>query len=250
MATGHVESNGRQYGGPGWGWKTGSNLWRHQLEPNTRPNLVYQTSPESLSIQYDPELTEAVSSATGCITAVLDVDGDGLNDLLTSGSPQSVLYGAEAGGFDAVLNYPLNPAFPSEIRPQGALHVADIDGDGWLDILLGEGQCEGEANTLMYCSGRTSLVHQPNRLDPPPISQRQPLRAYAGPMGHADMVLFAGGGACSNADPNEPIFVQTGRDDQDYPLFDAQDISPEYSAYKQSASVSFVRSPWGAPWRH
>jgi len=72
------------------------------------------------------------------VLAILDIDGDGAVDVLTSRDPMEVAWGLPSGGFAA-------PAVVASARPReetclrhGAA-VDDIDGDGWLDVLLTSG---------------------------------------------------------------------------------------------------------------
>jgi len=217
-------------------------------EPQSRANQVFTFDPVTEELLFSEELTKGVASLTGFATGVIDLDGDGWNDILASGTPYSILYGGETEPFKTSLSYPPSPAQAEEMRPQGAMHFADIDRDGWLDILLGEGQCEAGSSTmhLLLNDGPRSYSNRGDLLSP--LSPNgSPYVVYAGPMAHVEMALFAGGGACSNADPNEPIYIQEGFTEDGFPLFEAVDVTPMNAVYKDTPEVSFGPLTMGRP---
>src|SRR5258706_539469 len=73
------------------------------------------------------------------VRAAADLDGDGIVDLLAPGSGVRVCWGLGAGAFDAQRILASGDAARAIYFDQLAL--ADVDADGWLDVLAGDGSC-------------------------------------------------------------------------------------------------------------
>lgn len=146
------------------------------------------------------------------IVAALDLDGDGVTDLLTKAE---VAWGEGAGVF----------AYPAVLVPDAAstfrfdaLALVDLDADGWLDVLAGSGRCCpgcADLHPLLRVGART-FVDRPDL-----VQDAVPVRAWAvvaAPLGPGELVIAALGLPCPG--PVGPVFYEAaGRGADELPRF-------------------------------
>ena len=158
--------------------------------------------------------------ATATVRGIVDLDGDGRDDVLagtTPGADQSsslvVRWGGDAG------YVPLAPSTAGNSRQ--ALTLDDVDRDGWLDLLLGAGGADCSQHSMVRAllqTGprtfveRAGLVAAYGKIDDGVI--------VTGPLGGARVVGVIGApNACT---PAPPLFYAEGPVDTDgYPTFGA-----------------------------
>ncbi len=175
--------------------------------------------------------------------ALLDLDADGRVDLVDNGA--SIWWGAPSGlDRPALILQANDPARPLEIM---GVHVWDIDGDGWLDLLLGGKRCCPTCSALhpMLRVGPREFVDREDLIPDNPTGGAYAVLATA--LGPDPVVL----GSFSTCSPGEATFQRaSGLDAEGYPRFEGFDPTPRDAAYRQpdpDACPSLgCRAPMGA----
>lgn len=91
-------------------------------------------------VQASAGLSARIPAHAGLWVGAVDVDGDGLVDLVGDHWQELVAFGRAGGGFEAPWG-----VVPDEEAPwtqTGTLTLADLDHDGWLDLVVGAGDCQ------------------------------------------------------------------------------------------------------------
>jgi hypothetical protein len=166
-----------------------------------------------------------LSGGAGVPRALLDLDGDGHLDLLTAVSVSWGLGGGQLAP-PAMLTGPEYSRGAVE-----SLDVADLDADGWLDVLIGGGKCDPDGLPL-YPLMRTGLRSFDQREDY--IVQPVPGRSFAVITATIEDERVAGTlfSSCFNEAGDPPPFYRLNGDH--YEVFDL--LPPEY----------LLNSPMGA----
>lgn len=127
------------------------------------PGYVYFYSPRSRS--WSSVISGSASGNFGEATEpIIDLDGDGLLDLVTAttASFDSTLY---AYGHDGVLRYTI-PASVHGFRVRSIAAVGDLDGDRGCDYVVGVGGFGGRGGAVLV-SGRSGTVLRAHQGDQP-----------------------------------------------------------------------------------
>jgi hypothetical protein len=118
------------------------------LDPSTRVVRVYRWTVDGLTPA--PELAAAIPPALDLPYAALDLDGDGLVDLLSSGLGVGVAWGRAPGAWEPWT--PLVRGTPRVSWMSPAFD--DLDDDGWLDLWMWDGACESPPVPLLRVGRR------------------------------------------------------------------------------------------------
>lgn len=122
-----------------------SELYVQNLVPVGSPDAAprgeaFQFDPATRAFTHDPALSAALRSVVSSpVIALLDLDGDGHDDLLRAGTIGAFGFGDGAGAFQL-----RSAQVPFGVTLPGGLYTAtlgDIDEDGWLDVLFGTDPC-------------------------------------------------------------------------------------------------------------
>ena len=191
-----------------------------------------------------PDLEGALSPDAQAIVGALDVDGDGLTDLIYS-DPQTVLrWGTGDGTFsEKALDV---TSITHETR--GLIQVYDINRDGLLDLLVGAHDCthlEGQSLTPILQEGRRRWRIAPEALPKELLTGvYYSALVYPSPLG--ETTLFLSGRPCSQMDPHESFLVRT-EDNHGEVSWDAIDPTTPDSTYKEWPTISFGPISKGHP---
>jgi hypothetical protein len=101
--------------------------------PADRPALLRYDRPTRTLVR---DVTAALPRAS--VLAVVDLDGDGMPDLFGDCNAPCVAWGRGGAAFDDPVPI-VDDAPPTVARNYHAPYFDDVDGDGWLDVLLDSG---------------------------------------------------------------------------------------------------------------
>ena len=174
---------------------------------------------------------------------VLDLDDDGHPDLLFNRPEYEFGWGTGAGLFDdptpIVTRTGLwQPQYPT-------VYVDDLDGDGWLDLVAGMGNCCTtcrEMRLYLRTGPRTFVDRTTMLADAPPGTSYAVMSADFG----GERVLATVGQPCGGQD-SPAFYHQTGTDPQGYPRFSPFDPIPP-DAYIRSTEPPSTRNSSLSHW--
>ncbi|MFO0626392.1 MAG: FG-GAP-like repeat-containing protein [Polyangiales bacterium] len=166
------------------------------------------------------------------LAGVLDLDGDGVTDLLALDRDGAVAWGLGQGTFAAPQALDRTPV---SWGPSNYLHgffVDDIDDDGWLD-LLAVSDCCGTRCVDLHLFPRVALREFDERPDLLPISLPvKPYAAFSARFATGDHLVAGFGFSCS-APTEAPIFYRRDAlDDTGAPTFTPFDPTPHYATFR------------------
>ncbi len=164
------------------------------LDEDGRPELIFGNRFPQV-VTYDPgsrtlgarrPLTAGGQAILGLL-GLLDLDGDGHLDLLLGDEPtlngildpaqrtQQVAWGRGDGTFDLALLWTNGNAYRARVAA-----LADIDGDGWLDLLIGPGDCDHACQGFMPVlrTGPRQFEAHPEWMDPALSASANALMAF------------------------------------------------------------------------
>lgn len=218
------------------------------LDGDGRPEILFSGERDILGpgpvriVSYDPlsdslvrriDLEETIQKSFFPLVAILDLDGDGIAELIRA-SESSVVQ--EKISSPEPLEDTGNPATEN----QSALSFADVDQDGLLDILLGDHGCEPGKPGL-----RVAL--QEGRKHWKVYDSFFPLEEMAAgyygallfPRPDEMPQMFVCSRPCNQSVPMPSVFIQLQSPQALYPQFKGIDPTPETALYKGFTSVSF-----------
>ncbi len=154
------------------------------------------------------------------LVGVLDLDGDGHPDLLAMRPELAVAWGRAGGGFE-----PFAPLVASEGSWRG-LSFADVDGDGWLDAVVGDRACAAGHRdlSLLLRTGPRSFARRDTLVTPASPVQPYGAFAIAGPPGRGETLLTLGSACFGDSAPG--FYAPTGRAADGAPTFTTVDPLP------------------------
>lgn len=160
------------------------------------------------------------------VIAAMDVDGDGVPDLVTADAGRELVYGLGRGVFS--LPAGLDPG-PEALERGGHLtgiHFDDVDQDGWLDVIVaGPRCCLGCRSPMLYLrDGLRSYANRTELLPSTPYGGAS-YGVFAAEMGGGELTLVDFASNCGNS--IAPMFYRVSERDSDgYPRFEAYDPTP------------------------
>lgn len=181
----------------------------------------------------DRDLEGAVGSLSRPLAA-MDFDGDGHVDVL-SANPRYAWSWGQGGGVFSVQGWLADSI--SGISGIADLGLADLDSDGWLDLIGNSGSCTGGLAVIPFLKrGPRRYTRRPGMVQAQ--AGMDPYAVVVGPLGEEDLVIAAFGTVCDFATPADAFLRPTSVDAEGYPVFEWFDPTPADSLYKQSPSVN------------
>ncbi len=161
-----------------------------------------------------------------------DLDGDGHTDYLATRPHHEILWGRE-GGVDAPVG--LTPEVPGRYTPFWAsLNVADIDDDGWLDVITGSSACCVNCRdvSVFLRTGPRTFADRTALIEEAPAGTGVAVMSLTL---EGERTLLAMGNPCGTQ--NAPGFYrQRGRDAEGFPRYVAFDPMPSDSYFRGMAN--------------
>lgn len=144
--------------------------------------------------------------------AIVDLDADGQLDVL---APSSIAWGTGGGAFEQPT-----PLLGGE-QIFGGITLADLDSDGWLDMLIGQGSCAPESRPLVALmrTGPRAFERRDDLIEQP-ISGRS-FAAMAGRI-EGQMTVGTLFSACVGMDDPPPFYRREGDRFAPFPLLPPQ----------------------------
>lgn len=173
-----------------------------------------------------------------------DLDSDGLMDVLGGAINHHLIFREPDGGWTEPV-HTLGPSGEWMTNPEAA-EVMDLDGDGWLDLVLasdlGEASNALSANLLMSVGNR-QFVSLGDRISEPTLTGPAYgfLRASLGP---GDPLLQVMGTSFYDHEIADGFFVEGGVDEMGFPEFDPFDPTPLNSEFKLLEPTGFDGVEW------
>lgn len=198
------------------------------------------------------------------VAALVDVDGDGHVDavgtrpdplrpgqsLAKSSGRVVVAFGLGGGRFEAPMVIP-SPTDVTDVYLLESVALADVDADGWLDLVLGDNACGSRCRAL-HPVLRTGPRAYADRADLVDAGLRGGAYAVvAAPLAGRAMMLGAIGSLCENS--THAFFRPEGADADGYPRFAGYDPTPQDAAYRarnsgRSCPSIACSAPMSAAW--
>lgn len=183
------------------------------------------------------------------LAGVLDLDGDGVSDLLALDREGALSWGLGQGRFTDPQ--PLDRT-PAPWGPSNYLHglsLDDIDDDGWLD-LLAVSDCCGARCIDLHLFVRVALREFDERPDLLPVTLPvKPYAALSARFAPGDHLVMGFGFSCT-APTEAPVFYRrTGLDGTGAPTFAAWDPTPDDAVFRPEPGrfpTLSMSSPMGA----
>ena len=179
------------------------------------------------------------------LAGVLDLDGDGRDDLLAFDRDRALAWG-DAGGFlqpDSLDPLRLDWGTSSRIT---SYFLDDLDDDGWLDLLVATDCCRSPCRDLhaLVRTGPRSFRERPAMVSIEQVSK--PYAAFAARFAPGERVLMSVGWSC--IDPNgAPVFYRSvAPDAEGFPRHEAFDPTPPMS-YFRGPQVGFPTIAFNSP---
>ncbi|MGB0588899.1 MAG: CRTAC1 family protein [Myxococcota bacterium] len=181
----------------------------------------------SLALRHDPLTDSLVEDATiplpvGHILAVVDLDGDGRDDLLTQG-PSTVHWGGEPIAHSLTLEQ----AGGAELIGWKALGLADIDRDGLVDLIGQPVDCCSVTCpelAVVLATGRRHYKAHSELIET--VNHANVCASLVAPVGDERLLMsFAAVSACGGR--SHVFYREIGLDDQARPRFEAVDAAGE-----------------------
>lgn len=204
------------------------------VQTETMHVLTYDPATSELSLSTPLRALLPITPNPSRIVGAVDLDGDGALDLLTNDAEGAFVWGDGAGAF-------LEPEpVPLPLRGYPRLNtaaLADVDGDGWLDVVFAPGGCgdEGLDVGLLLRSGPRSYADKTALL--PDVPLVDPYAVLAAPVGDSILIHPAGRPCDPGAIPSG-FYRTDGIDADGWPTFDVSDPTSPASFYKQGNTGS------------
>jgi hypothetical protein len=165
------------------------------------------------------------------VAFAFDLDGDGHTDFLTARPHHELVWGRE-GGVEPPVGF--TPVVPDRYIPfWAALNVADVDDDGWLDVITGGSACCVVCRdvSVFLRTGPRSFADRTALLDEAPAGTGVAVMSLTL---EGERTLLAMGNPCGNQDA-PGFYRQRGRDAEGFPRFAAFDPLPADSYFRATS---------------
>ncbi len=235
----------------------GKDEWIHATGGNCEMSRMRVYRPDGTGLVVDEAWTEALGSvvSNGTIFGAMDVDGDGVVDLLGTCGNKAIYLGDGEGGFHPPQGFPIDVVVSNDMNYGGSLAVWDVDRDGLLDMVVGDRRCEHSSrnpapagNLHLLLNNGDGTWRDATDLITPQQPSGDPYTVLVAPLlPGGGLLLHTVGRACTNAAPATGFYGEVGTNEEGYPVFDAMDPTPDEAQYKQDPAVSFGPIPKAQP---
>ncbi len=183
------------------------------------------------ALQPAPDLEAAIAPASDALLAVVDLDGDGLPELLLAhGERRAWMPGIGTARWGAPRPYDAAHPTPTSMARLGVGALYDLDADGWLDVVAALGSCsEGDTLTAFLRTGPDGFALAEGMFAG---ARAEPTAVGVWP-GASGPVLSIMGHPCDPNTPHPGFYRATGLDAQGRPVFAAFDPAPRTSVFRQ-----------------
>ena len=168
------------------------------------------------------------------LSGVLDLDGDGVTDLLALDRDGTLAWGMGNGRYAAPVPIDPSPEDWGRTNLVTSLFLDDLDDDGWLDVLMGADCCRTPCKDLhaMFRTGPRRFDERPELL--PLGAASKPYTVFSARFTPGDRLVMSVGWSCE--DPmGAPVFYrQQGFDAAQRPRFSPWDPTPDDSVFRPS----------------
>jgi hypothetical protein len=216
------------------------------LAPNR--GQAYTYDPATGELTWSAERTADAHWSFGPLLAILDLDGDGDNDLLRSSTDNTIQLRTPSGWRGWSLGVP-----PGRERVGGlnAFTLADVDFDGWLDVVFMPDECSRPPRFGTQIALRTAEARWELRVDlTAQLPEGNAYAALQAPLGGAEPYLLFVGEGCDELNGPSAFLAVTGRDASGYPIYGWVDPTPLDALYRYDPTAPFMpmsrRQPMGA----
>ena len=204
----------------------------------------------SLVMRYDTTgralVPVAAEGPDWSVRAALDLDGDGRVDLVGFDNRPVVAWGRADRTFDApvALDASQEGQF---INYLAGVHFDDLDGDGWLDVIVGYGECCPGCRAAQPYLRTGARTFRLARAITPQAAQTRPYVVGTLRVEGATHVLFALGGGCEIDTPTPVLYRPTGAPDGSL-AYEVFDPFPPQPAFHMGTGTPFISRyiPMGA----
>ena len=178
------------------------------------------------------------------VAAIVDLDGDGKNDILLGAPQQMVLWGVGAGAFSMPQSLQSGAA---GLLNLASIYFDDFDSDGWLDVVAGVSCCPSGGATQCHGihpilrTGARAFADRPGLVDEAPGVNLWALLATSLHDGEKTVGML--GLSCPNA-TGQTFYTQKGTDGSGYPHLVPH--NPIEAAPAQPAYLSEMGPPMGS----
>ncbi len=197
--------------------------------PPPAPTAVYRYDLAARQFRRAPSIR---LPAMPPLSGVLDLDGDGLTDLLSLGRGEAIAWGEGRGAYSNTFPLDETPEDWERASVISSYALDDIDSDGWLDLLVGSECCQLPCRDL-HAYFRTGRRTFDERRDLVTIERSsKPYAVFSANFGPGEKVLLSVGWSC--VDPTDaPVFYhQDGADPSGMPRFRHFDPLPARAFFR------------------
>ncbi|HMV69375.1 MAG TPA: CRTAC1 family protein, partial [Myxococcota bacterium] len=203
---------------------------------------------EAGALTWSRERTADAQWSFGPLLAIIDLDGDGDTDLLRSSTDNTIQLATPRGWRGVSMGTP-----PGRDRVTGlnAFTLADVDLDGWLDVVFMPDECSRSPRYGTQLLLRTGEAAWSLRVDlTAQVPEGNAYAALQAPLGGDAPYLLLVGEGCDELNGPSVFLGINGRDASGYPTYAWTDPTPMDALYRYDPTAPFMplsrRQPMGA----
>lgn len=194
---------------------------------------------------HDVEMSQRLQTAARGVSAIVDLDGDGDDDIVRGTSDQIAELNDGTGIFTPVSF--VQPPDQPQVTGLNSLVVTDLDQDGWLDLLFGPDGCREVPVLPLVRTGTRTWTPMPELVPSAPDGDAYTL--MTAPLGDGTQHLWFIGQECDVTNAPTGFARMGARDGDGWPTYTSTDLTPSDSLYRLSPESAgrpmTVRQPMG-----
>lgn len=194
------------------------------------------------ALTFDPALTDSIPPLDGALVDALHLDLDDHVDLMVGSHLWGLGWGPDYLPFASVAPDPDVPYYA------GDFGLTDLDGDGWLDLVIGDKSCHSTIMPMLR-TGPDTYTRRPDLLvESTPHGETIGVLPLHLADGHRSLVSATT--ACSVTEPHPGFYDLAQAPADDVPTLTAVDLAPDDAYWRfdpQTAGAPYTRvMPMGA----